>query len=493
MPGSGSRSNTSASSDYSEESSDPEASAVSHPGWRAALAERRQQSGEMDDWPQPKAAAKSLGRTQRTAPPPPLPKGSSSSTDEGDSDDGENADGRETLRFGLGAPDDDDETDEMEDEERAYSGGWGRRPAAPTMTWPPAVAVNSNHPDLIGLGPEPGRKKKKPGIIYLSSIPQGFNVSRTIGFFAQYGRVGRVYLQPDLKEKAQRKDKLARNFTEGWVEFQSKRLAKEVAANLNLSQVGGKKRSKSHDVTWNIKYLTGFKWTHLSEKLAYEKAVHQQRMRNEISQAKRETDFIKTNLEKSKRLEKRKLKDEGAAAQQPMGGPSPTKRQRVKYEFRQKETDEAIRQAKKSNAAAAKSSVKKKKSSSAGKFVVTDVKKEEVEEDEDEASPPKRRRSTSGDASSSKPPPPSKKNPPGRGGKTPGKKPKSPAATNGKPAKKEATKKKKVPEGKGPKAGKAATANSSALSGGGKARNPSGGGGRKAPPPDRNELLKSLM
>ena len=62
---------------------------------------------------------------------------------------------------------------------------------------------------------------------------------------------------------------------------------------------------------------------------------------------------FQTNLEKSKRLEKRKLKDEGGA--QPVGGPSPTKRQRVKYEFRQKETDEAIRQAKKSNAAAAKS------------------------------------------------------------------------------------------------------------------------------------------
>ena len=41
-----------------------------------------------------------------------------------------------------------------------------------------------------------GEKKRKPGIIYLSSIPNGYNVSRTTGFFSQYGRVGRVFLQP---------------------------------------------------------------------------------------------------------------------------------------------------------------------------------------------------------------------------------------------------------------------------------------------------------
>ena len=61
----------------------------------------------------------------------------------------------------------------------------------------------------------------------------------------------------DLKERSKRKDKLARTFTEGWVEFMSKRIAKQVASNLNLTQVGGKKRSKSHDVIWNIKYLPG--------------------------------------------------------------------------------------------------------------------------------------------------------------------------------------------------------------------------------------------
>ena len=59
----------------------------------------------------------------------------------------------------------------------------------------------------------------------------------------------------DMKEKAKRKDKLARHFTEGWIEFLSKRAAKEVASNLNNTLVGGKKRSKAHDVLWNIKYL----------------------------------------------------------------------------------------------------------------------------------------------------------------------------------------------------------------------------------------------
>ena len=43
------------------------------------------------------------------------------------------------------------------------------------------------------------RKKpleNKPGIIYLSTIPPDFNVSRTTEFFSQFGSVGRVFLQP---------------------------------------------------------------------------------------------------------------------------------------------------------------------------------------------------------------------------------------------------------------------------------------------------------
>ena len=57
-----------------------------------------------------------------------------------------------------------------------------------------------------------------------------------------------------------------RNYTEGWVEFVDKRVAKAVAVTLNNTPVGGRKRHYYHDDLWNIKYLSKFRWTHLTEK-----------------------------------------------------------------------------------------------------------------------------------------------------------------------------------------------------------------------------------
>ena len=68
-------------------------------------------------------------------------------------------------------------------------------------------------------------------------------------------------------------------------------------------------------------------------------------MRTEISQAKRETDFFKANLEKSKRQEKKK--DSKASLKTlPKAEQGATNKKRA-YEFRQKETDDAIKYAKK--------------------------------------------------------------------------------------------------------------------------------------------------
>lgn len=58
-----------------------------------------------------------------------------------------------------------------------------------------------------------------------------------------------------------------RNYTEGWVEFAHRRVAKYVATALNNTPIGGKKKSFYHDDLWNIKYLSKFRWTHLSEKM----------------------------------------------------------------------------------------------------------------------------------------------------------------------------------------------------------------------------------
>lgn len=184
-------------------------------------------------------------------------------------------------------------------------------------------------------------KKKKPGVIYLSSVPDGMNVTQTTAFFSEFGRVGRVFLQPDKTDK--QKGKFNRVFSEGWVEFLSKKVARMTAERLNCQPVGGKRKSKTYDQTWNIKYLPRFKWVHLSERLAYEAAVRQQRLRTEISQVKREAEHFKSSVESGKRKRSRGSKSKEAAAASSVEENAAVQKPFV---FRQKETEAQIRKRK---------------------------------------------------------------------------------------------------------------------------------------------------
>lgn len=49
-------------------------------------------------------------------------------------------------------------------------------------------------------------------------------------------------------------------------------------------------------------YLHRFTWSHLSEHLAFERQVRRQRLRAEVAQAKRETDFYLRNVEQGQRF-----------------------------------------------------------------------------------------------------------------------------------------------------------------------------------------------
>ena len=83
-----------------------------------------------------------------------------------------------------------------------------------------------------------------------------------------------------------------------------KKIGKSVASTFNNTPIGGKKRSRYYEELWNIKYLHRFQWAHLVERLEYERQVRQQRIRTEISQAKRETNFYMKSVELGDRLQK---------------------------------------------------------------------------------------------------------------------------------------------------------------------------------------------
>lgn len=187
-----------------------------------------------------------------------------------------------------------------------------------------------------GLDENPSKKKKR-GILYLSSIPKYMNVTILREMLSQYAKIGRIFLQPGKltgefqtllihrtknlrniiidfsaaeENRKKKKRRLARHFEEGWVEFESKRAAKRVALTLNNAPIATRKSSKFYDILWTMKYLPRFKWVHLSERLTYEKAVHRQKLQTEMSQARRETHFFQDNLEKSKKFKKSKKKAE---------------------------------------------------------------------------------------------------------------------------------------------------------------------------------------
>lgn len=139
---------------------------------------------------------------------------------------------------------------------------------------------------------------------------------------SQYGKVLRIYLTPEDPAITRKRKKYKKNrrpkHVDGWVEFASKKVAKRVARALNATPIGGKKRDRYAEDIWNMKYLSKFKWHHLTDKIAYQRTVRDQRVRNDMMEAKRETKFFieKSNLSK-KIARKRKKEEEGGAGQLP--------------------------------------------------------------------------------------------------------------------------------------------------------------------------------
>lgn len=183
-------------------------------------------------------------------------------------------------------------------------------------------------------------KKCVPGIIYLGHIPPRLRPKHLRNLLSVYGEIGRIFLQPEdgMVRKRKKKSGLRRcDFTEGWVEFRDKRVAKRVAASLHNTPMASKKRQRFAADLWCIKYLHRFQWTHLSERLAYEQTVLQQKLRTEVSQAKKETNFYLNNVDKGEKMERQRRKRQRDGQQV----------EEKTWDFTQRQTEEEIQNRKK--------------------------------------------------------------------------------------------------------------------------------------------------
>lgn len=147
-------------------------------------------------------------------------------------------------------------------------------------------------------------KKNKTGVVYLSSLPPYLkpfalkSLLETRGF----SPITKVFLQPEVRGASapRRRSNKRKIYTDGWVEFASKKTAKICAETLNASIVGGRKGSWYHDDVWNMKYLRGFKWADLMEQVQRERSEREARQKIEDARARKEDQVFVEGVEQGK-------------------------------------------------------------------------------------------------------------------------------------------------------------------------------------------------
>lgn len=153
------------------------------------------------------------------------------------------------------------------------------------------------------------KKLKKRGVIYIARVPPRMTPSKLKSLLSDFGEVTRIFLVEEDASKRKRRRKEFGNsggkrYVEGWIEFSNKRKAKHVAQSLNLSPISNFKRNPHYGTLWNLRYLHKFRWSHLTEKVAYERRVREQKLKVEMMQARRENAAYVEMVETGKKLDK---------------------------------------------------------------------------------------------------------------------------------------------------------------------------------------------
>ena len=148
---------------------------------------------------------------------------------------------------------------------------------------------------------------QKRGIVYLSRVPPRMGPSKVKTLLFDFGNITRVYLVEEDRTIRKKRRKAGgsggKRYTEGWIEFEKKKVARLVGETLNMTRVTNHKGNIHYDDMWSVKYLRGFKWSHLTEKVAYERRVREQKLRVEMMEVRRENASYVAQVEAGKRLD----------------------------------------------------------------------------------------------------------------------------------------------------------------------------------------------
>lgn len=157
-------------------------------------------------------------------------------------------------------------------------------------------------------------KKNKTGVIYFSSLPPYLRPFALKSMLEARGfsPITKVFLSPAVPSPSapRRRSNKRKTYSDGWVEFASKKTAKICAETLNASLVGGKKGGWYHDDVWNMRYLRGFKWGDLMEQVQRERSERDARQRIEDTRARKEEKVFVSGVEKGRVLDGMERKNE---------------------------------------------------------------------------------------------------------------------------------------------------------------------------------------
>lgn len=204
------------------------------------------------------------------------------------------------------------------------------QPLPPSTEEQPEVSSKSPQLPIELQKPHTNRSRAlKPGVIYLSSLPPYLKPSALRNLLTQRGfsPITRLFLAPSSKAKNHHSSKKSSRqlYTEGWIEFTSKKTAKRCAETLNAAMVGGRKGGFYHDDIWNMKYLRGVGWEDLMGQVREERREEEARRMEERTQIARETKEFIEGVERGKmtrgiqssRRKKRKKDDVQAQTEDP--------------------------------------------------------------------------------------------------------------------------------------------------------------------------------